>query len=106
MKNLLSLIISLFCSIAIGQNPVKDIVEFSETLKPVIQDTLEVNSEPITENIVDLKSEFWDHTVYNPFKEVEITFPLRLEFKDSTYSSPIRRRKVITSRYGWRRGGD
>ena len=89
MKNLLSFIISLFCSIAIGQNPVKDIVEFSETLKPVIQDTLEVNSEPITENIVDLKSEFWDHTVYNPFKEVEITFPLKLEFKDSTYFSPI-----------------
>ncbi len=94
----------LFCIFAIGQNPIKDIVEFSETLKPVIQDTIEVNSESITENIVDLKSEFWDHLVYNPFKEVEIIFPLKLEFKDSTYFSPIGKQKVITSRYGWRRG--
>lgn len=53
---------------------------------------------------VDIKAENWDHTVYNPFKNEMVIFPLKLEFKDSTYASPIGKNKVITSRYGWRRG--
>lgn len=52
----------------------------------------------------DIKAEFWDHTVYNPYKDEVVIFPLQLEFKDSTYASPITRDKVVTSRYGWRRG--
>ena len=47
---------------------------------------------------------FWDNTIYNPYKEVKIEFPLKLQFKDSSYASPIGRSKVVTSRYGWRRG--
>ena len=53
---------------------------------------------------IDIKAEYWDHTVYNPYKEVDVTFPLQLKFEDSTYASPIGKDKVITSRYGWRRG--
>lgn len=52
----------------------------------------------------DIKSEHWDHTVYNPFKNEVVVFPLQLEFKDTTYASPISKYKVVTSRYGWRRG--
>ena len=53
---------------------------------------------------IDIKAEYWDHTVYNPFKNEVVMFPLQLEFKDSTYASPISKNKVVTSRYGWRRG--
>ncbi len=53
---------------------------------------------------VDIKSEHWDTTVYNPYKETVVQFPLQLNFTDSTYASPVSHKKVITSRYGWRKG--
>ena len=54
--------------------------------------------------MVDIKSEYWDTTVYNPYRNTLVQFPLQLKFTDSTYSSPVAHKKVITSRYGWRRG--
>lgn len=54
--------------------------------------------------IIDIKAEHWETTVFNPYKKVEIKFPIKLEFTDSSYTSPIRRNKVVTSRYGWRKG--
>ena len=52
----------------------------------------------------DITSEYWDNTVYNPYKNTTVTFPLPIEFEDSTYASPVSRDKVVTSRYGWRWG--
>lgn len=52
----------------------------------------------------DIKGAFWDTTVYNPYKDYVITYPFKVEFQDSVYESPINKDKVITSRYGWRRG--
>lgn len=69
-------------------------------------DTVSID-EPIKKDSIvpiDIKAENWDHTVYNPYKDVEVTFPLQLQFKDSTYYAPIGKDKVITSRYGWRHG--
>lgn len=57
-----------------------------------------------TATAVDIKGEFWDTTNHNPYRESIQKFPLEIEFKDSTYASPVPRTKVITSRYGWRRG--
>lgn len=53
---------------------------------------------------VDIKAENWDTTVYNPYRNVLQQFPLELNFTDSTYASPVPHTKVVTSRYGWRRG--
>ncbi|WP_296317406.1 M23 family metallopeptidase [Winogradskyella sp. UBA3174] len=53
---------------------------------------------------VNIKGEYWDTLNYNPYKSVALKFPLKITFNDSTYSSPIPFKKVITSRYGWRRG--
>ncbi len=53
---------------------------------------------------IDIKNEHWISTIYNPYKDVEVKFPLLLKFEDSTYFPPIRKAKVVTSRYGWRRG--
>jgi len=44
------------------------------------------------------------NTAYNPYRGVTVKFPLQLQFKDSTYCSPIGKNKVVTSRYGWRHG--
>lgn len=53
---------------------------------------------------IDIKAENWDTTVYNPYKNTIQEFPLELNFTDSTYASPVPHTKVVTSRYGWRRG--
>ncbi|RKE95381.1 peptidoglycan DD-metalloendopeptidase family protein [Ichthyenterobacterium magnum] len=53
---------------------------------------------------LDIKAENWKNTVYNPYKNLDVKFPVQIKFKDSTYASPITRNKVITSRYGWRKG--
>jgi murein DD-endopeptidase MepM/ murein hydrolase activator NlpD len=55
-------------------------------------------------SVVDIKSENWDTTVYNPFRDTVVQFPIQLNFTDSTFASPVSHKKVITSRYGWRRG--
>lgn len=47
-------------------------------------------------------AENWDVAVYNPYKKARKTKPFNIVFTDSTYASPIERKKVITSRYGWR----
>lgn len=48
--------------------------------------------------------EYWDTTKINPYPKSLKQAPYLIEFADSTYASPIARKKVITSRYGWRRG--
>jgi len=53
---------------------------------------------------IDIKSEYWDSTVYNPYRNTVTKFPLEIKFKDSLYASPVAHKKVITSRYGWRKG--
>jgi len=53
---------------------------------------------------LNIKGDYWSNTEFNPYKDVEVKFPLQLNFNDSTYASPIHKDKVVTSRYGWRRG--
>lgn len=58
-------------------------------------------------DFVDIKAEYWDTTVYNPYKSTTINeteFPINITFSDSTYASPVPHKKVITSHFGWRRG--
>jgi len=71
----------------------------------IVEDTVSIKTDTIAINKADIKKEYWIHTVYNPYKYAPpLQFPLKLEFTDSTYHSPIKKHKVITSRYGWRRG--
>lgn len=53
---------------------------------------------------IDIKADHWNNNVYNPYQNALVKFPLKIEFKDSLYTSPIDKKKVVTSRYGWRRG--
>ena len=88
-----------------SQNDPELHIDLSDFDFEIITDS--TSTAPVSDSIIaplDIKSEYWDNTVYNPYKEVEVTFPLKLQFEDSTYHSPIGKDKVITSRYGWRRG--
>lgn len=51
-----------------------------------------------------LFSEKWDSVNFNPYRNQPKKYPFQIEFVDSTYASPVPRKKVITSHYGWRRG--
>ena len=56
------------------------------------------------EDSIDIKADYWDTTVYNPYKYTISEYPLNIKFEDTTYASPVSHVKVITSRFGWRRG--
>lgn len=54
--------------------------------------------------IINIKADNWDTIIYNPYVNTIQQFPLKLKFIDTTYASPVPHKKVVTSRYGWRRG--
>lgn len=104
----LSIIILLISSLSTQAQKILDLEidlsKFNITLTP--KDTIANVAIELKDTVpqIDIKAEYWDHTVYNPYKDVVVEFPLKLTFKDSTYASPIGKKKVVTSRYGWRHG--
>lgn len=66
--------------------------QVESTIKRVKMDSL--SNIYLTEN--------WEATVFNPYKDYVHTFPFEIQFSDSIYTSPIQRKKVVTSRFGWR----
>ncbi len=97
-------LVILFLFVTFGlhaqKSPKLELYDFSDFDDIVAIDSLA----PSEEALPDVKAKFWEHTVYNPYKNVDVTFPVKLTFKDTTYASPIGKEKVITSRYGWRWG--
>jgi murein DD-endopeptidase MepM/ murein hydrolase activator NlpD len=76
-----------------------------ETTFPAVQLALEaLKSMEVTNDTLkkDWIADNWNTKVFNPYKNQKKTFPLNIKFDDSTYASPIPRKKVVTSRYGWR----
>jgi murein DD-endopeptidase MepM/ murein hydrolase activator NlpD len=95
------------CSICIyinGYGQTKDILNIQQDIvgQLIVQDSItKLNAK--TDSIQNpLLTEHWDTKVYNPYKKETKIYPLNIIFNDSTYASPIDRKKVITSRYGWR----
>jgi hypothetical protein len=46
----------------------------------------------------------WVTTRFNPYENTVLEFPFKISFKDTAFTSPILRKKVVTSHFGWRRG--
>lgn len=69
-----------------------------------VEIAIQPKSKTDLETPVDIKAEYWDTTVYNPYRQLVSEFPIEITFTDSTYASPVPHPKVVTSRYGWRRG--
>ena len=72
--------------------------------KAAMDDVIIIRIISASDSVVDITSDYWDTSVYNPYRNTLVQFPLQLKFTDSTYASPVSHKKVITSRYGWRRG--
>ncbi|WP_282079073.1 M23 family metallopeptidase [Aquimarina algiphila] len=66
------------------------------------------NNELLSRDLgVKNKEEFnakWDNQRFNPYWDESLSFPFQLTFHDTNFSSPVTRKMVVTSRYGWRRG--
>jgi len=88
-----------------GQVQTMNAIDFEE-LDAHINKSISLESDTFHElkdsTTASIKDEYWDTTIYNPYKGVTVKFPFQLKFNDSNYISPISRNKVITSRYGWR----
>ncbi|WP_235016378.1 M23 family metallopeptidase [Aquimarina sp. AU474] len=56
------------------------------------------------EQVIDNFAVKWDTVRFNPFHGENIEFPLELAFDSKEFASPVDRKMVVTSRYGWRRG--
>ncbi|MBE9490448.1 MAG: peptidoglycan DD-metalloendopeptidase family protein [Bacteroidetes bacterium] len=110
MKSLGSLIFLILSMHVFGQDIPSTLkviqIDDSLSLKTITTKIDTINSLNVKDSlaIIDIKAEHWETTVFNPFKNIEIKFPLQLAFTDSSYISPITRNKVVTSRYGWRKG--
>jgi murein DD-endopeptidase MepM/ murein hydrolase activator NlpD len=88
-------------NLAVESNTVTSETIEINTAFPVISLLLnELDKEKIAKK--DWIAENWNTKVFNPYKKIRKKYPLQLTFEDSTYASPIPRKKVITSRYGWR----
>lgn len=86
------------------KSPKLELYDFTKLNEIIAIDSIATAKPSDTIATPDIKKEFWNHTVYNPYKKVDVPFPIKITFEDSMYASPISRDKVITSRYGWRRG--
>ena len=53
---------------------------------------------------MDITSEFWDTSKIKIDYGTKVSYPIHIQFKDTNYVSPISKKKVVTSRYGWRWG--
>ncbi len=112
MKLLVSLALVVLSLSVYAQEPVS--TPSNEALKIKVKSSLKKGA--LTEEIVipivspdsiqtpDIKAEYWSNTVYNPYRNTLVEFPVQLKFEDSTYASPIKKDKVVTSRFGWRWG--
>lgn len=72
--------------------------------KGIVIEAIEIPMIRKKAEIIDIKAKNWDTTLYNPYANTIQDFPLKLKFTDTTYASPVPHTKVVTSRYGWRRG--
>ncbi|NRR92929.1 peptidoglycan DD-metalloendopeptidase family protein [Winogradskyella undariae] len=72
--------------------------------KSNIPETIEIPLVTLNIDTIDIKAENWDNFVFNPYRNDLHAFPLEIKFSDSTYTSPVLHKKVITSHYGWRGG--
>lgn len=102
-KNILS---SLFIACNIFFANAQEIKETPEIIKDSIitKQTDSLNDSLVQKHIIYKKfNENWNTDKVNAYRDSKIKFPFEISFTDSTYASPIPRKHVITSRYGWRR---
>ena len=104
MKNIIPLIFLLCICPSINSQNSTEIKHKLDSLAQVFKQYTIAKEQETASAITRITSEKWDPINFNPYKKETIKKPFYIHFSDSTYSSPIEGKKVITSRYGWRRG--
>jgi len=80
-------------------------IAVSELSALIETDTLHSKIEKeVTDSINKLMEEYWANNAFNPYSNTFLKYPFNVTFTDTVFTSPIERKKVITSRYGWRWG--
>ncbi|WP_248722920.1 M23 family metallopeptidase [Seonamhaeicola sp. ML3] len=97
-----SILLALTLSVY-GQRPLKDIDVFTKAFEN-IQIASYTPDDSLVTTQPDIKADYWDNTVYSPYKNAVLEFPFQIKFRDSLYHAPIHKDKVVTSRFGWRWG--
>lgn len=77
-----------------------DSVFLSEVESLLKKDTLVKSSKDSIKEI--MMSDHWTNKTFDPYKYEVHSYPFKITFEDTVYASPIPRKKVVTSRYGWR----
>ncbi|MCK8520246.1 M23 family metallopeptidase [Aquimarina sp. D1M17] len=73
----------------------------------VAENKLTVYKIAAEDNSIKTEEEFnvkWDTVRFNPYRGESVSFPIALTFNTEDFASPVERKMVVTSRYGWRRG--
>ncbi|MFC5195076.1 peptidoglycan DD-metalloendopeptidase family protein [Bizionia hallyeonensis] len=105
MKSFFALICLCLASNSFGQiinsgDPSPNLLNFVASSHDLLE-TYEVEE---AEDAVDITTDYWDTSKIRVDYGKDIKFPIHLQFNNSNYASPISKNKVITSRYGWRKG--
>lgn len=108
MKHIIKIVLlfttaTLFSISIYSQNINDNFLQLDSILKAYKKDSLKIAlKKDSLKTIVFNKN--WDTTTVNAYRDVHNSFPFEVSFTDSIYASPIAKKHVVTSRYGWRRG--
>ena len=102
MKLLISLTAILFTVVSFSQD-FKNKINI-KALNAFVESDMNILNSNNSLDTIDIKASNWDTNTFNPFKNEKVAFPTEIKFEDSSYTSPIHIKKVVTSRFGWRKG--
>ena len=93
MKLLVSLTAILFSVVSFSQDFKKKIN--IKALNAFVENEMNILNPIDSLETINIKAFNWDTDIYNPYKNEKITFPLEIKFEDTSYTSPIKIKKVI-----------
>ncbi|WP_299679493.1 M23 family metallopeptidase [uncultured Tenacibaculum sp.] len=103
MKKTICLLLTISNVLIISaQKKLKNTKIVENYINHVKNDSLEENTKKEVFNN-ECFTENWVTTQFTAYVNPKVKFPFEIKFSDSTYASPISKKRVITSRYGWRR---
>lgn len=86
-----------------GQDFSKNLIHLPNIINKYKKQTAKIKKQKDSLSNIHFENN-WDTIHFNPYRSTKISFPFEINFLDKTYASPIPRKHVVTSRYGWRRG--
>ena len=90
----------VFCAAYSQENSPK-LVDFADNFSLYLAN---LKTKQTAVNTIDIKANSWITNKTKIAYQTAVEYPIKIQFKNKEYASPISRNKVITSRYGWRRG--